>query len=186
MTEPSGSEESLKEITSTTPRVAIHQPAIANMASKLEQPAEIVVDQYGTDTASARPGPSGMTFADDDEGEELVPSPRKRKKRKVREGMNSQISNNEECELVGVVTKDIKPGDVAKGQDTVDAPIPKKKKKKKTKSASPESLPPVVNRRPLPQLQLEDWLGRISLGKFELKHSSDTNILKSIVIVNCK
>lgn len=156
MTEPSGSEESLKEITSTTPRVAINQPAIANMASKLEQPAEIVVDQYGTDTASARPGPSWMTFADDDEGEELVLSPRKRKKRKVREGVNSQTSNNEECELVGVVTKDIKPGDVAKGQDTVDAPIPKKKKKKKTKSASPESLPPVVNRRPLPQLQLED------------------------------
>lgn len=155
MMEPSGSEESLKEITPTPPRVAIHQPAVGNKASKLQRPAEIVLDQYGADTASALPGPSRVTFADDEEGEELVPSPRKKKKRKVREGINSQTGNNEECELVEIVTKEIKPGNVSNGQDTVDAPILKKKKKKKTKNASPESLPPVVTRRPLPQLQLE-------------------------------
>lgn len=129
------------------------------MASKPEQPAEISLDQYGADTSSARPGPSGVTFEDD--GEELVPSPRKKKKRKVRagEGMNSQTDNNEECELVEVVTHESKTGNVADGQDTVDAAIPKKKKKKKAKSSAPDVLPPVVTRqgrRPLPPLQLED------------------------------
>lgn len=42
------------------------------------------------------------------------------------------------------------------GQDNVDAAIQKKKKKKKVKSSAPDNLPPVITRRPLPQLQLED------------------------------
>lgn len=112
--------------------------------------------QYGADTSLARPGPSGLTF--DDEGEELVPSPRKKKKRKVRvdEGSNTGTGNNEECELVEVVTKGGTQGHVVSGQDNVDAAIPKKKKKKKVRNYAPDSLPPVIARRPLPQLQLED------------------------------
>ena len=157
ITEPTSSEESLKEITPTTPRVVIQQPASVDMASTLEpRQAGISPGQYGVDTSLARPGPSGVTF--NDEGEELVPSPRKKKKRKVRvdEGLNTETGNKEECELVEVVTKGGTQGHVVNGQDNVDAAIPKKKKKKKAKSPAPESLPPVITRRPLPQLQLED------------------------------
>lgn len=127
------------------------------MASTVEpRRAGISTDQYGVDTSLARPGPSGVTF--DDEGEELVPSPQKKKKRKVRidEGLNTGTGNNEECELVEVVTKGGTQGHVVNGQDSVDAAIPKKKKKKKAKSPALESLPPVITRRPLPQLQLEN------------------------------
>ena len=121
------------------------------MASSLEPRR-----QYGADTSLARPGPSGLTF--DDEGEELVPSPRKKKKRKVRvdEGSNTGTGNNEECELVEVVTKGGTQGRVVNGQDNVDAAIPRKKKKKRVRSSTTDSLPPVIARRPLPQLQLED------------------------------
>lgn len=106
------------------------------------------------DTLSAQPGPSGAAFEDDEE--ELVPSPQKKKRRKIRTGeeMNTE---NEECELVEIVTQ----GHVANnGQDNVDSAIPrKKKKKKKPKSPTLDSLPPVTvrpGRRPLPPLQLED------------------------------
>lgn len=155
ITEPSSSEESLKEITPTTPRVVIHQPASVDMVSKLEpQYAGVSNDQYGVDTSLARPGPSGV----DNEGEELVPSPRKKKKRKVRidEGLNTGTGNDKDYELVEVVTKSGTQEHVVSGQDNVDAAIPKKKKKKKVKSSAPDSLPPVIARRPLPQLQLED------------------------------
>lgn len=157
ITEPASSEESLKEITPTTPRIVIQQPASVDMASTPERHAGIPIDQSSVNTSSARPGPSGVTFEDD--GEELVPSPRKKKKRKVRvdEGLNT--GNNEECELVEVVTKGGTQGRVDNGQDNIDAAIPRKKKKKKAKSSAPESLPPVITRpgrRPLPPLQLED------------------------------
>ncbi|XP_078364716.1 uncharacterized protein LOC144649135 [Oculina patagonica] len=159
ITEPASSEESLKEITPTTPRIVIQQPASGGMASTLERHAGIPIDQSSVNTSSARPGPSGVTFEDD--GEELVPSPRKKKKRKVRvdEGLNTGTGNIEECELVEVVTKGSTQGHVNNGQDNVDAAIPRKKKKKKAKSSAPESLPPVITRparRPLPPLQLED------------------------------
>ena len=127
------------------------------MASRLEpRHAGISTDQYGADTSLARPGPSGVTF--DNEGEELVPSPRKKKKRKVRvdERLNTGTGNNEGCELVEVVTKAVIQGHEVNGQDSVDAAIPKKKKKKKVKTSAPDNLPPVIVRRPLPQLQLED------------------------------
>ena len=153
ITEPASSEESLKEITPTTPRLAIQQPASVDMATTLEpQHAGISTDQYGVDTSLARPGPSGVTF--DSQGEELVPTPRKKKKRKVRvdEGVNTGSGNNDECELVEVVTK----GHEVSGENSLDAAIPKKKKKKKAKSSAPNSLPPVIVRRPLPQLQLKD------------------------------
>lgn len=151
ITEPTSSEESLKEITPTTPRVVIQQPASVDMASSLEPR-----HQYAADTSLARPGPSGLTF--DSEGEELVPSPRKKKKRKLRvdEGSNTGTGNIEECELVEVVTKGATQGHEVNGQDNVDAAIQKKKKKKKVKSSAPDNLPPVITRRPLPQLQLED------------------------------
>lgn len=151
ITEPTSSEESLKEITPTTPPVVIQQPASVDMASSLEP-----LHQYGADTSLARPGPSGLTF--DNDGEELVPSPRKKKKRKVRvdEGSNTGTGNNEECELVEVVTKGGTQGHLVNGQDNVETAIPKKKKKKKVKSSAPDNLLPVIVRRPLPQLQLED------------------------------
>ena len=150
--EPTSSEESLKEITPTTPRVVIQPPASVDMTSTLEsRHAGISNNQYGVDTSLARPGPSGVTF--DNEGEELVTSPRKKKKRKVRAdgGLNTGAGNNDECELVEVVTKGDTQGHIVNGLDNVDAAIPKKKKKKKVLS-----LPPVIARRPLPQLQLED------------------------------
>lgn len=155
ITEPTSSEESLKEITPTTPRVVIQQPASVAMVSKIEpQHAGVSNDQYVVDTSLARPGPSGV----DNEGEELVPSPRKKKKRKVRidEELNTGTGNDEDYELVEVVTKDGTQEHVLSRQDNVDAAIPKKKKKKKVKSSAPDSLPPVIVRRPLPQLQLED------------------------------
>lgn len=160
ITEPASSEESLKEIIPTTPRIAIQQPASVDMASAPERHQGISIDQSCADTSSSRPGPSGVTFEDD--GEELVPSPRKKKKRKVRvdEGLNTGTGNNEECELVEVVTKGSTQGRLDNEQDNIDAAIPrKKKKKKKPKSSAPESLPPVITRpgrRPLPQLQIED------------------------------
>lgn len=137
--------------------MVIQQPANVEIPSTLEpRHAGISTDQYGVDTSLAQPGPSGVTF--DNEGEELVPNPRKKKKRKVRvdEGLNTRTGNNEECELVEVVTEGGTGGHVVNGQDSADAAIPKKKKKKKVKSSAPESLPPVIIRRPLPQLQLED------------------------------
>lgn len=156
ITEAASSEESLKEITPTTPRVVIQQPASADVASTLERHPEISIDHSSANTSSARPGPSGVTF--EDEGEELVPRPRKKKKRKVR--VDEGTENNEECELVEVVTKNSTKERVdTNGQDNVDGAIPRKKKKKKAKINAPESLPPVIThpgRRPLPQLQIED------------------------------
>ena len=147
ITEPTSSEESLREIPPTPP-----QPPAGIDISTPERHVKILID--GADTLSAQPGPSGAAFEDDEE--ELVPSPQKKKRRKIRtgEGMNTE---NEECELVEIVTQ----GHVANnGQDNVDSAIPrKKKKKKKPKSPTLDSLPPVTvrpGRRPLPPLQLED------------------------------
>lgn len=152
----SSSEESLKEITPppTTPRVTIQQPAGISMASTTQPHTGILSDQYGDDTSSARAGPSRIpTVTFEDEAEELVPSPRRKKKKKPRgsEGMNTETLNNGGYELAAVNAK----GSAHVGQDNVDAAAPRRKKKK-VKATAPESLPPVVVRRPLPQLQLQE------------------------------
>ena len=91
-----------------------------------------------------------VTF--EDEVGELVPSPRRKKKKKARmsEVTNTDTLNNDDYELSSVISKEI----ANTGQDKVDAATPRKKKKKAKSTASADSLPPVIVRRPLPQLKL--------------------------------
>jgi len=153
----SSSEESLKEITPppTTPPITIQQPAGINMASMLQPHVAISSDQCSNDVSSARAGPSRVPMVTfEDEVEKPVPSPQRNKKKKARtsEGPNTETLNNGDYELTKVNADKI----AQARQDNVYAAATPRKKKKKVKATTPDSLPPVIVRRPLPQLQLHD------------------------------
>lgn len=139
------SEESLKEITPPPPNRT-------DMPSMPQQYGGNSSDQYGGHTSSAHVGSTRVPMVTfEDEVGELVPSPRRKKKKKARtsEVTNTDTLNNDDYELSSVNSKEI----ANPGQDKVDGATPRKKKKK-AKSTATDSLPPVIVRRPLPQLKL--------------------------------
>ena len=146
----SSSEESLKEITPsrTIPQVTTQLPA-----GTLQPHAEISSNQYHNEMSQTivRPKRVPMVTFEDEVGE-LVPSSQRKKKKKTRASEDTNTLNKADYELTPVNIKE----SAYEGQDTVDAVTPRKKKKKKFKATAPDTLPPVVVRRPLPQLQLQE------------------------------
>ena len=139
------SEESLKEVPPPP-------PTGTDMASMPQQFVGNSSHQYGGDTSSARVGSTRVPMVTfEDEVGELVPSPRRKKKKKARtsEVTNTDTLDNNDYELSSVNAKEIP----HPGKDKVDA-APPRKKKKKVKATASDSLPPVIVRRPLPQLKL--------------------------------
>lgn len=92
-----------------------------------------------------------VTF--EDELQEIDPSPRGKKKKKARTSgaTNTETLNDEQYELASISTKATARPEV----DKVDTSTPRKKKKK-SKATAHDSLPPVIVRRPLPQLKLNE------------------------------
>ena len=146
VTEPSSSEESLKEITPSPPRVVVQAPHDVSGAST-SMPHHFRT-QYGADTSSPRPGTSWEKS--DDDGEELLPSPRGKRPRKrgPSAGGSPRTATTYRAEA-----QQRKMGDAheSNGNCTVESSGPAKKKRRQ--------LPPLVipnKRRPLPSLQPED------------------------------
>lgn len=149
------SEESLKEITpSTTPGVVIHRPGggFGVVASTQQDYDDNSSSQYGGDTSSAqRNSTRSTTVTFQDEREEIFPSPRRTKTKKACRSEETETLNSGDYELNSVNSEDV----AHQGLSTGDSATTKKKKKKKTKTAA-DSLRPVVARRPLPQLKLDE------------------------------
>ncbi|XP_068723071.1 palmitoyltransferase ZDHHC11-like [Montipora capricornis] len=142
------SEESLKEIVSTptSPRVIVQQPGSSELTSTLPDYGGNSSGQYSRDTSYAHKRSTTLAFEDD--GEETFPSQGKTNEKAC---SFSQTFNSEGYELGAVNAKD----NSKQRQGSVDATTTRKKKKKKAKAVT-ESLPPVIVRRPLPQLKLSD------------------------------
>lgn len=150
------SEESLKEITPppTTPRVTVQQTDGVKTASAPQHCTEDSSDQHGVDTLSAFSRNTKVTMVTfEDEVEEIDPSPRGKKKKKARTSgaTNTETLNDEQYELASISTKATARPEV----DKVDTSTPRKKKKR-SKATAHDSLPPVIVRRPLPQLKLNE------------------------------
>ena len=105
--------------------------------------------QYGDYTSSAQRKSTTVTFHA--ETEEIFPSPRRAKTKKACRSEDTETLNSGNHELNSMNSDDI----ARQGLSTGDSSRTKKKKKSKRKTTT-DTLRPIVARRPLPQLKLDE------------------------------
>ncbi|XP_029192735.2 palmitoyltransferase ZDHHC11-like [Acropora millepora] len=145
------SEESLKAISpSTTPGILLHQPGGSfGVGASTQQNFTNSSSQYGDYTSSAQRKSTTVTFHA--ETEEIFPSPRRAKSKKACKSEDTETLNSEDHELNSMNSEDVP----RQGLSTGDFSTAKKKKKNKRKTTT-ATLRPIVARRPLPQLKLDE------------------------------